>query len=78
MSSDRMNLCEVRVSLAAAVLCAGVGFFAFCPNASADEGFGLFGYFGTAPAEQPPVSRVAQSHSHNKRKQVVARQRHAR
>ena len=32
-------------------LCTGVGLFAFCPTASADEGLGGFGHL-TAPAEQ--------------------------
>ena len=42
---------------AAAALCAGIGVFAFCPTASADQGLGEFGNL-TAPAEQPPVSRA--------------------
>src|SRR5262245_51103268 len=41
----------------AAALCAGVGLFAFCPNASADEGFGGFGHLAT-PVEQQPWGPV--------------------
>ena len=41
----------------AAALCAGVGVFAFCPNASADEGFGGFEHLAT-PAERAAVSRT--------------------
>src|SRR5262249_3729769 len=37
------RMLSITWPLAAAALCAGVGLFAFCPTASADEGFGGFG-----------------------------------